>query len=83
MATFDLPATVDFIRHHTSANQIFYVGHSQGCEIAFAALSQDPAFASKIKMFGALAPAVFLGEVTSPIRLLLPFAGSAKVTKIQ
>ncbi|KAL4234542.1 hypothetical protein ACF0H5_006185 [Mactra antiquata] len=78
MAKYDLPATVDFILSSTGASQIFYVGHSQGCEIAFSELSQNRDLASKIKMFVALAPAVYLGEVTSPLRLVMPLIKSSR-----
>ena len=79
MAEYDLPATVDKILSVTGAKQISYVGHSQGCEIAFAQLSRDTDLASKIKLFVALAPATYLGHVKSPIRLLVPFADELAV----
>ena len=80
MAKFDLPAIVDKIQTVTGAQQIFYVGHSQGTEIAFAQLSRDSVFASKVKMFVALAPAVYMAHVKTPLKLLMPFAKDMEVT---
>lgn len=74
MAKYDLPATVNKILEITGAKQIFYVGHSQGGGIAFAQLSRDPDFASKIKLFVPLAPAVFLDGLTGPLALLAPYS---------
>lgn len=74
MAKYDLPATVNKILEITGAKQIFYVGHSQGGGIAFAQLSRDQDFASKIKLFVPLAPAVFLDGLTGPLKLIAPFS---------
>ena len=79
MAEYDLPATVDKILSITGAQQIYYVGHSQGCEIAFAQLSRDAELANKIKLFVGLAPATYLGHMKSPIRLLAPYAKDLEV----
>ena len=79
MAEYDLPATVDKILSVTGAQQIFYIGHSQGCEIAIAQLSKDADLARKIKLFVGLAPATYLGHVKSPIRYLAPFAKDIQV----
>ena len=82
MAEYDLPATVDKILSITGAQQIFYVGHSQGCEIALAQLSRDADLAKKIKLFVGLAPASYLGDMKSPIRLLVPYAHDLEVSVI-
>ena len=74
MAAYDLPATVDKILAVTGAQQLFYVGHSQGGEIAFAQLSRDQDLASKIKLFVGLAPATYCGNAKSPLRFIAPFA---------
>ena len=79
MARYDLPATVDYILRATSAKQLIYIGHSQGGEIAFAALSENPDLQSKVKAFVALAPAVYLGHMTSPLKYLVPLEGSIEV----
>ncbi|NXD78385.1 LICH hydrolase, partial [Halcyon senegalensis] len=67
MAMYDLPAMINFILQKTGQKQIYYVGHSQGCTIAFIAFSSMPELAQKIKMFFALAPAVTMKYVRSPV----------------
>ncbi|NXY80969.1 LICH hydrolase, partial [Alcedo cyanopectus] len=67
MAMYDLPAMIDFVLQKTGQKQIYYVGHSQGCTIAFIAFSSMPELAQKIKMFFALAPAVAMKNTRSPI----------------
>lgn len=70
MASLDLPATVDTVLSRTGQSWLYYVGHSQGTEMAFAALSNNPELASKIRLFVALAPAAYLGHLESPIKYL-------------
>uniref|UniRef100_A0A8C4TXE3 Lipase n=1 Tax=Falco tinnunculus TaxID=100819 RepID=A0A8C4TXE3_FALTI len=67
MAMYDLPAMIQFVLQKTGQKQIYYVGHSQGCTIAFIAFSSMPELAQKIKMFFALAPVVTLKHAKSPI----------------
>ncbi|NXC17076.1 LICH hydrolase, partial [Corythaeola cristata] len=67
MAMYDLPAMIDFVLQKTGQQQIYYVGHSQGCTIAFIAFSSMPELARKIKMFLALAPVVTTKYAKSPI----------------
>jgi hypothetical protein len=66
MAKYDLPATMDYIERITGQDQLVYIGHSQGTLIAFAALSTNPEFAKKIKLFIALAPIVTIGNIMVP-----------------
>ena len=66
MAKYDLPATLDYIERITGQDQLVYIGHSQGTLIAFAALSTNPEFAKKIKLFIALAPIVTIGNIMVP-----------------
>jgi pimeloyl-ACP methyl ester carboxylesterase len=66
MAKYDLPATMDYIERTTEQDQLVYIGHSQGTLISFAALSTNPEFATKIKLFIALAPIVTIGNIMVP-----------------
>ncbi|KAK3596369.1 hypothetical protein CHS0354_036921 [Potamilus streckersoni] len=78
MAKYDLPATINYILKMTGAQQLYYIGHSQGTEIGFAQFSQDQDLGKKVKLFIALAPVAFLKYIKSPIRYLLPFASDAE-----
>uniref|UniRef100_A0A8C0BSU8 AB hydrolase-1 domain-containing protein n=1 Tax=Buteo japonicus TaxID=224669 RepID=A0A8C0BSU8_9AVES len=60
MAMYDLPAMIDFVLQKTGQKQIYYVGYSQGCTVAFIAFSSMPELAQKIQMFFALAPVVII-----------------------
>lgn len=82
MAQYDLPATINFILGVTGVDKIFYVGHSQGAGIAFAKLNSDPALRSRVAAFAALAPAVYLGNVKSPIRVLAPACKTIETAKL-
>lgn len=82
MALYDLPATADKILAVTGAADLFYVGHSQGGGIGYAAMASNSTFASKIKMFAPLAPAVFVKDMTSPLKKLLPYSKDLVVSMI-
>ncbi|XP_035826373.1 gastric triacylglycerol lipase [Aplysia californica] len=79
MATFDLPATINFVRDKSGADKVYYVGHSQGTTIAFSRLSEDQELASHIKHFIALAPVARVGYAPTPLRKLAPYADQIKV----
>lgn len=67
MAKYDLPASINYILNKTGEEQLYYVGHSQGCTIGFIAFSQMPELAKKIKMFFALAPVLSLNFASGPM----------------
>uniref|UniRef100_A0A452IM37 Lipase n=1 Tax=Gopherus agassizii TaxID=38772 RepID=A0A452IM37_9SAUR len=71
MAMYDLPALVDFILQKTGQQNLYYVGYSQGCTIAFIAFSAMPHLAQKIKIFFALAPAYTLTKSKAPLTQLI------------
>ncbi|XP_062594628.1 gastric triacylglycerol lipase-like [Saccostrea cucullata] len=74
MAKYDLPAMIEYILQQTGNTEIYYAGHSQGTEQAFAGFSQDIELGKKVKTFFALAPVANLSGCESPIRFLAPFA---------
>ena len=80
MARYDLTATINTILNVTGADSLSYVGHSQGTEIMFARLSEDPDLAARVRLFVALAPVAYLDGVISPIRYLAPFANDLEVS---
>ncbi|XP_031245997.1 lysosomal acid lipase/cholesteryl ester hydrolase isoform X2 [Mastomys coucha] len=71
MAKYDLPASINYILNKTGQEQLYYVGHSQGCTIGFIAFSQMPELAKKIKMFFALAPVLSLNFASGPLLKLI------------
>ncbi|XP_053889353.1 lipase member M-like isoform X2 [Malaclemys terrapin pileata] len=71
MAMYDLPALIDFILQKTGQQNLYYIGYSQGCTIAFIAFSAMPQLAQKIKIFFALAPAYMLNKSKAPLTQLI------------
>lgn len=67
LAIYDLPAMIDYICKETGYDRIAYIGHSQGNGTMFISLSKGmvPELGKKLSYFGALAPAVFAGPLTS------------------
>ncbi|EST06775.1 AB-hydrolase lipase [Kalmanozyma brasiliensis GHG001] len=67
LAIYDLPAMIDYIRKDTGYDRIAYIGHSQGNGTMFISLSKGmvPELGQKLTYFGALAPAVYAGPLTS------------------
>uniref|UniRef100_A0A224Z3L9 Lipase n=1 Tax=Rhipicephalus zambeziensis TaxID=60191 RepID=A0A224Z3L9_9ACAR len=74
MAAYDLPAQLDWVLKTTQQSSLQYVGWSQGCAILFALLAERPEYNRKIQLFHAIAPAVFLGHMTSPMKRLEPIS---------
>ncbi|XP_048362808.1 lipase member M-like [Sphaerodactylus townsendi] len=71
MATYDLPAIINFILEKTGMPNLHFVGFSQGATEGFITFSSVPDVASKIKMFYALAPLSTLKNSPSPYVKLL------------
>jgi pimeloyl-ACP methyl ester carboxylesterase len=67
MASYDMPAVVDYVRSHSECEDpsIALIAHSQGTTISFATLASNPDIAGKVSVFVALAPAIFLNDVSS------------------
>ncbi|SAM86299.1 related to YEH1-steryl ester hydrolase [Ustilago bromivora] len=67
LAIYDLPAMIDYICKETGYDRIAYIGHSQGNGTMFISLSKGmlPELGNKLTYFGALAPAVYAGPLTS------------------
>lgn len=79
MIAYDLPAMLDYVLNTTQQTKLYYVGHSQGTLILFALLSEKPEYNKKIQLFSALGPVTNVTYMTSPVRLLAPFARDAEI----
>lgn len=72
MAKYDLPASIYYVLNVTSAQQIYYVGHSQGTTIGFIEFGRNVNLARKIKTFFALAPVATVGHIKGALKVLSP-----------
>lgn len=70
MGSSDLPAMLDFIREATGQDQVIHIGHSEGTMQGFIGY-QNQTTASKVKLFVALAPVAYIGDITSRFFQLL------------
>lgn len=73
MASIDLPTMLEYAMNVSNQATIQYVGHSQGTVIAFACFSSKICsvdgkgnIANRVRTFFALAPAPFVGHLSSP-----------------
>lgn len=74
MGEFDVKANIGYILAFTGQQKLVYVGHSQGTSQMFAALGDPktaPFINAKVSKFIALAPVVFLPNITSKFFLAL------------
>ncbi|XP_007179223.1 lipase member N [Balaenoptera acutorostrata] len=60
MAKYDLPGIIDFIVNETGQEKLYFIGHSLGTTIGFAAFATMPELAQRIKMNFALSPVISL-----------------------
>ncbi|CAD5225684.1 unnamed protein product [Bursaphelenchus xylophilus] len=70
MQLYDIPAVFDVIENVTGQSSFYYIGHSQGTYLMFAKLSDDPSFASRVKKFFALGPAVQFRDLKGPFKTI-------------
>ncbi|XP_058839837.1 lipase 1-like [Topomyia yanbarensis] len=76
---YDLPAMIDHVLNKSSASKLQYIGHSQGCTTYFVMSSTRPKYNKKIVLMTALAPAVIITRVRSPIlRVMLEIQDQLK-----
>ena len=71
LGMYDIPAFIDHIFKFSNHSSLHYVGFSQGVT-AFAIMgSEKSEYLTRVKLFTALTPAIFMGNPKSP---LLKFA---------
>lgn len=67
MARHDMPSMIDYILAQTGAPSLTVIGFSQGTAQTFAYLSKQPASASKVNLFIALAPVIVPRGFANPV----------------
>ena len=66
----DLPAMVEYVLNYTNQSQLKYVGHSQGTLMGFLGFPANQQLASKIKIFAAMAPVLYVGHIKGLLRYI-------------
>ncbi len=77
----DVSVMIDYILSTTGVERLTYVGHSMGGAAFMVAMSIWPEYNSKISQFIGLAPAVFLGNTTSPLNSFVPMFLKSQVSQ--
>ncbi|XP_067206779.1 lipase 3-like [Linepithema humile] len=73
MGTYDLPAMLIYIMNLTSKPLYTYIGHSMGASTFYVMAIKRPEVAKMVRVMISLAPAAFVGNMTSSLRLLGTF----------
>ncbi|XP_012231374.2 lipase 3-like isoform X1 [Linepithema humile] len=76
IGTYDLPAIISYITNLTSKPLYTYIGHSMGTTTFYVMAIKRPEIAKMVRMMISLAPAAFIGNMTSSLQLLVPFTSS-------
>jgi len=64
MGSSDFPTSISYVLQQTGETKLSYIGHSEGTIQAFAGLIANPALASKLKVYIALAPVAYVGQLS-------------------
>jgi len=70
MASIDLPTQINYALEYTGQEKLHYIGHSEGTTQAFAGF-ENTTLASKVKLFVALAPVAYIGNMSARLIPLL------------
>jgi len=80
MGHYDMPAQIDTALQVTGQSKLVYIGHSQGTTQAFANFATPSwSVASKVSLFVALAPVVYLYHTPSVLIQALASSGAAAI----
>ncbi len=71
-ALHDYPAELDYVLGTTGADDLFFVGYSQGTTQYFVLLSEMPEYNDIIRAGFMLAPPIFMGDVDQPASVVKP-----------
>nr|XP_012231417.1 PREDICTED: lipase 3-like isoform X1 [Linepithema humile] len=83
MGTYDLPAMLSYITNLTSEPLLTYIGYSMGTTSFYVMAIKRPEIANMVKVMISLAPVVFLGNTTNPLRLFIPFSSDEYLMKLE
>jgi len=79
MASYDLPAVIDFITN-SIGKSLHFVGHSQGGMMPLVALNEQPRLAHSFASLNLLAPAVYINHEKAPLlRTIARFLPIARI----
>jgi len=67
MAQFDVPAHVRYVKEATAAEEVIFIGHSQGTTQWFLANALDEELSKNFKAFVGIAPVVHSGGIHTPV----------------
>ncbi|WIA28628.1 hypothetical protein OEZ86_011165 [Tetradesmus obliquus] len=76
LALVDLPAQIDYALKTTGASKLAYVGHSQGCTLAYMLLSEKEAYNDKISVVVHVGPVGFIEYIRAPFLKAQPIVKS-------
>ncbi|EFN72533.1 Lipase 1 [Camponotus floridanus] len=79
MGIYDLPAMITFITNMRSQPLHTYIGHSMGTTSFFIMASERPKISKMVQMMVALAPAVLIKHMQSPVQYLNLIRSEIKV----
>jgi lysosomal acid lipase/cholesteryl ester hydrolase len=79
LALIDLPAQIDYVLKTTQAKKLAYVGHSQGCTLAYMLLSEKAAYNDKISVVVHVGPVGFIEYIRAPFLKAQPVIKSDQV----
>jgi gastric triacylglycerol lipase len=82
MASFDVPAQVEYVLEQSGYAKLVYLGHSQGTTQMFAHLSEDVAFADKLYIAIMFNPVASVTHQSSEILALGSKPGFAELAKL-
>jgi len=71
MATFDLPAEIEYVLDYTNHTSLSYVGFSQGTMQMFANLAASDELWEKVNYFAALGPVAWTNHIKDPVAMFL------------
>ncbi|CAG0896315.1 unnamed protein product [Darwinula stevensoni] len=74
MGEFDVPAMLDEILQTTGQDKLHYVGHSMGTIVFWVMSDMRPEYRDHILSMHGMGPVAKVHHMTSPIRLIAPFA---------